>query len=97
MRRAMAEAAVGDDVYGEDPTLNRLQEMLAERAGFEAGLFMPTGSMSNQVALATHTGRGDEVIAPEGAHIYEYENRCVRRGERTGGAARACTGGRAGG
>ena len=73
MRRAMAEAAVGDDVYGEDPTLNRLQEILAERAGFEAGLFMPTGSMSNQVALATHTGRGDEVIAPEGAHIYEYE------------------------
>ena len=73
MRRAMAEAAVGDDVYGEDPTLNRLQEMLAERAGFEAGLFMPTGSMSNQVALATHTGRGDEVVAPEGAHIYEYE------------------------
>lgn len=73
MRRAMADAEVGDDVYGEDPTVNRLQEMLAERAGFEAGLFMPTGSMSNQVALATHTGRGDEVIAPEGAHIYEYE------------------------
>ena len=73
MRKAMADAEVGDDVYGEDPTLNRLQEMLAERAGFEAALFMPTGSMSNQVALATHTGRGEEVIAPEGAHIYEYE------------------------
>ena len=73
MRKAMADAEVGDDVYGEDPTLNHLQEMLAERAGFEAGLFMPTGSMSNQVALATHTGRGEEVIAPEGAHIYEYE------------------------
>ncbi|MEJ2289561.1 MAG: GntG family PLP-dependent aldolase [Deinococcales bacterium] len=73
MRRAMAEAEVGDDVYGEDPTVNRLQSMLAERAGFEAGLFMPSGSMSNQVALATHTERGQEVIVPEGAHVYEYE------------------------
>jgi len=73
MRKAMAEAAVGDDVYGEDPTVNRLQSQLAERAGFEAGLFMPTGSMSNQVALATHTERGHEVIVTEGAHIYEYE------------------------
>ncbi len=66
-------AELGDDVYGEDPTVNRLQDMLAEMTGFEAGLFMPTGSMSNQVALAAHTGRGEEVIAPEGAHIYEYE------------------------
>jgi threonine aldolase len=73
MRRAMAEAEVGDDVYGEDPTVNRLQDMLAEQADFEAGLFMPSGSMSNQVALATHAGRGLEVIAPVGAHIYEYE------------------------
>ncbi len=73
MRRAMAQAEVGDDVYGEDPTVNRLQALLAEMAGFEAGLLMPTGSMSNQVALATHTQRGQEVIAPEGAHIYEYE------------------------
>ncbi len=73
MRKAMAEAEVGDDVYGEDPTVNRLQSSLAERAGFEAGLFMPSGTMSNQVALATHTQRGVEVIAPEGAHIYDYE------------------------
>lgn len=73
MRRAMAEAPVGDDVYGEDPTVNLLQAELAERAGFEAGLFVPSGSMSNQVALAVHAGRGHEVIAPEGAHIYEYE------------------------
>jgi len=73
MRKAMAEAEVGDDVYGDDPTVNRLQSTLAERAGFEAGLFMPSGSMSNQVALATHTQRGQEVIAPEGAHIYEHE------------------------
>ena len=73
MRKAMVEAELGDDVYAEDPTVNRLQTMLAERAGFEAGLFMPSGSMSNQVALATHAPRGHEVIAPEGAHIYEYE------------------------
>jgi threonine aldolase len=73
MRKAMAEAEVGDDVYGEDPSVNRLQSVLAERAGFEAGLFMPSGSMSNQVAIATHTERGQEVIVPEGAHVYEYE------------------------
>lgn len=73
MRRAMAEAEVGDDVYAEDPTINRLQDVLAERAGFEAGLLMPSGTMSNQVAIAVHTRRGHEVIIPEGAHVYEYE------------------------
>jgi threonine aldolase len=73
MRKAMAEAEVGDDVYGEDPTVNRLQDLVAERTGFEAALFMPTGSQSNQVALAVHTKRGHEVVAPVGAHIYEYE------------------------
>jgi threonine aldolase len=73
MRRAMAEAEVGDDVYAEDPTVNRLQEVLAERAGFEAGLLMPSGTMSNQVAIAVHTRRGVEVVMPEGAHVYEYE------------------------
>ena len=73
MRKAMFEAPVGDDVYGEDPTVNKLQDMLAERTGFEAGLFMPSGSQSNQVALAVHTKRGHEVVAPVGAHIYEYE------------------------
>jgi len=73
MRRAMAEAEVGDDVYGEDPTVSRLQQELAEMAGFEAGLFFPTGTMANQAALASHTGRGAEVIHPEGAHVYEYE------------------------
>ena len=57
MRRAMAEAEVGDDVYGEDPTVIRLQDELAEMAGFEAGLFFPTGTMANQAALAAHTGR----------------------------------------
>jgi threonine aldolase len=73
MRRAMAEAEVGDDVYGEDPTVRRLQDELAEMAGMEAGLFFPSGTMSNQAALAAHTGRGVEVIAPEGAHVYEFE------------------------
>lgn len=73
MRRAMAEAEVGDDVYAEDPTVKRLQSMLAERAGFEAGLFLPSGTQSNQVAIAAHTVRGQEVIIPAGAHIYEYE------------------------
>jgi threonine aldolase len=73
MRRAMAEAEVGDDVYGEDPTVLRLEAATAELAGKEAGLFVPSGTMGNQVALAAHTTRGVEVIAPEGAHIYEYE------------------------
>ena len=73
MRRAVAQASVGDDVYAEDPTVNRLQALLAERAGLEAGLLMPSGTMSNQVAIAVHTTRGSEVIIPEGAHVYEYE------------------------
>jgi len=73
MRRAMAAAEVGDDVYGEDPTVLRLQEELADMAGMEAGLFFPTGTMSNQAAIAAHTGRGEEVILPEGGHVYEYE------------------------
>ncbi len=73
MRRAVAEAEVGDDVYAEDPTVNRLQAVLAERAGFEAALLLPSGTMSNQVAIAVHTRRGEEVIIPEGAHVYEYE------------------------
>lgn len=73
MREAMHQAPVGDDVYAEDPSINRLQAMLAEMTGFEAGLFMPSGTMSNQVALAVHAQRGYEVIMPQGAHIYEYE------------------------
>jgi threonine aldolase len=73
MLRAMAEAPLGDDVYAEDPTVNRLQEMLAELTGFDAALFMPSGTMTNQVALAVHAERGTEVILPEGGHVYEYE------------------------
>ena len=73
MRRAMAEALVGDDVYAEDPTVNELQKEAARLLGFEAGLFMPSGTMTNQVAIAVHTQRGQEVICAEGSHIYEWE------------------------
>ena len=73
MRRAMAEAPVGDDVYGEDPTANRLQAMLAERLGKEAALFMASGTMSNQVAVKTHTQPGDEVICHRWSHAYNFE------------------------
>ena len=69
----MATAEVGDDVYAEDPTVARLEALVAERAGFEAGLFVPSGTMGNQVALAVHAQRGSEVIVPEAAHVYEYE------------------------
>ena len=73
MRRAMAAAEVGDDVYGEDPTVNRLQDLMTERTGFEAGLLLPSGTMSNLTALSTHAGRGFEVVVPEGAHTYDSE------------------------
>jgi threonine aldolase len=73
MRTAMAKAAVGDDVYGEDPTVNRLEELAAERFGQAAGLFLPSGTMGNQVAVLTHTQRGDEVLLEAEAHIYYYE------------------------
>lgn len=73
MRRAMAEAEVGDDVYGEDPTVNRLQERAAELLGKEAALFVPTGSMGNQIAVKLHTRAGQEVVIEERGHIYNYE------------------------
>ncbi|MEE8118134.1 MAG: low-specificity L-threonine aldolase [Gammaproteobacteria bacterium] len=73
MRKAMADAEVGDDVFGEDPTINRLQSELAERAGMEAGLFLPSGTQSNLVALLTHCGRGDEYIVGQHAHTYMFE------------------------
>lgn len=73
MRKAMAEAEVGDDVYGEDPTVNRLQEHAAELFGKEAALFVPTGSMGNQIAVKLHTKPGDEVIIEERGHIFNYE------------------------
>jgi len=73
MRRAMAEAVVGDDVYGEDPTVNKLQARAAEIFGREAGLFVPSGSMGNLVAIKTWTHHGDEVVVEERGHIHQYE------------------------
>ena len=73
MRRAMAEAEVGDDVYGEDPTVNRLQERAAEMFGKEAAMFVPTGSMGNQIAVKLHTRPGQEVIIEERGHIFNFE------------------------
>lgn len=73
MRAAMAAAEVGDDVYGDDPTVNDLQEFAAELLGHEAALFMPTGTQSNLVALLTHCQRGDEYIVGADAHTYKYE------------------------
>ena len=73
MRRAMAEAEVGDDVYGEDPTLRRLEERTAELLGKEAALFVPTGSMGNQAALRVHARSGTEVILEAKSHIFHYE------------------------
>lgn len=73
MRAAMAGAEVGDDVYGEDPTVNRLQEKAAEMMGKEAGLFVPSGTMANLVAVLSHCRRGDSVILGEGAHSWLYE------------------------
>lgn len=73
MRRAMAAAEVGDDVYGEDPTVNRLQERAAEIFEKEAALFVPTGSMGNQIAVKLHTRPGMEVVIEERGHIFNYE------------------------
>ena len=73
MRRAMADAPVGDDVYREDPTIDRLQEMVAGMLGKEAALYVPSGTMSNQLCLRTLTNMGDEVIVHEDAHVLHYE------------------------
>ncbi|AKT39410.1 low-specificity L-threonine aldolase [Chondromyces crocatus] len=74
MRRAMVSAPVGDDVYREDPTMRRLEERAAEITGKQAALFVPSGTMSNQIALLCHTQRGDEVVIGEGAHCAFYES-----------------------
>ncbi|HEX7558334.1 MAG TPA: low-specificity L-threonine aldolase [Usitatibacter sp.] len=73
MRAAMAKAEVGDDVFGDDPTVNRLQEIAAERFGMQAGLFFPSGTQSNLAALMSHCQRGEEVIVGQDAHTYHYE------------------------
>ncbi|HMJ12055.1 MAG TPA: beta-eliminating lyase-related protein, partial [Polyangiaceae bacterium] len=74
MRRAMAEAEVGDDVYGEDPSVRALQERVADLLGKEQALFVPSGTMANQIALLLHTRPGDEVIVGERAHCVWYES-----------------------
>jgi threonine aldolase len=74
MREVMARAEVGDDVYGEDPTVNKLQERVAELLGVEAALYVPSGSMANQIALAINTKPGDDVIIGVGAHNWLYES-----------------------
>src|SRR5438046_9384942 len=73
MRRAMMEAEVGDDVYGEDPTVNRLEERGAEIAGKEAALFVPTGTMGNTIAVKLLTEHGQEVICDSRSHLLDYE------------------------
>jgi threonine aldolase len=73
MRKAMMSAEVGDDVFGDDPSVNLLQERAAELLGKEAALFVPSGTMANQVAIRTHTEPGDEIIVESGSHIFLYE------------------------
>jgi threonine aldolase len=73
MRAAMSQAEVGDDVFGDDPTVNRLQEIAAERFGMQAGLFFPSGTQSNLAAVMAHCARGEEVILGQDAHTYRYE------------------------
>jgi len=73
MRRAMADAEVGDDVYGEDPTVNRLQSLSASLLGKEAALYVPSGTMANQLAIRVLARPGTEVLCPAGAHVYRYE------------------------
>ncbi|MFO7982434.1 MAG: low-specificity L-threonine aldolase [Desulfuromonadales bacterium] len=73
LRNAMAMAEVGDDVYGEDPTVNRLQDFASELTGKEAALFVPSGTMGNLIALLAHCARGDEYICGQDAHLYKFE------------------------
>jgi threonine aldolase len=73
MRRAMADAEVGDDVYGEDPTVNRLQQAAAERLGYEAALWVPSGTMANAIAIRLLTEPGEEVLCEERSHVVQYE------------------------
>lgn len=73
MLEAMMMAEVGDDVFQEDPTVNKIESMAAEMFGMEAALYCPTGTMSNQIAIRAHTQRGDEVICDRTAHVYQYE------------------------
>src|SRR5512136_1717412 len=73
MRAAMAAAEVGDDVFGDDPSVNALEAQTAALLGFEAALFVPSGTQSNLIGVMTHCGRGDEYIVGQEAHTYRYE------------------------
>ncbi len=73
MRNIIANALVGDDVWGDDPTVNLLQDKMSELSGKQAALFVPSGTMSNQIAIAVHTNSGDEIIFESSAHIFKYE------------------------
>ena len=73
MRAAMASADVGDDVFGDDPAVNRLQDRIAELLGKEAALYVPSGTMSNQIGVRLHCQRGDELICEAQCHIFNYE------------------------
>ena len=73
MREAMARAEVGDDVYGEDPTVNRLEERLAAELGLEATLFVPSGTMANQIAVRLHCPPGSELLCEATSHVYLWE------------------------
>jgi threonine aldolase len=79
MRRAMAEAEVGDDVYGEDPTVKALERRTAELFGKEAALFVPSGTMANQIAVGVHAAPGDELICEANAHVYVWEGGGIAR------------------
>lgn len=79
MRRAMAEAPVGDDVYGEDPTVRTLEQRTAKLFGMEAAIFMPSGTMTNQAAIGVHVGPGDEVLCDVNAHVYVWEGGGIAR------------------
>src|SRR5215471_7486189 len=73
MKEAMMKANVGDDVFGEDPSINELENLTADLFGMEAALFCPSGTMTNQIAIKCHTQPGDEVICDKLSHIYQYE------------------------
>src|SRR5437762_4030119 len=73
MMKAMMNAKVGDDVFGEDPSINELEALTATMFGMEAAIFCPSGTMTNQIAIKCHTQPGDEVICDESAHVYQYE------------------------
>ena len=73
MLQAMMTAKIGDDVFGEDPSINELEDLSSKMFGMEAAVFCPSGTMTNQIAIKCHTESGDEVICDESSHVYQYE------------------------